>query len=388
MEIRQAQFAAAFDAASSAALAPLALINPHLVLVFGSVSRLTDPRLCALLRSRFADAHHAGCSTAGEISANGVADDSVVMTAIRCKDPAFRVASVEYSGMADSQVAGERLATQLASEWAGAKLNAILVFAQGVNINGSALIDGIAAVAGAEVTLVGGLAGDGGQFTHTWTLCDGTVSDKHVVGIGFYGDAIRLAHGSFGGWQPFGATRLITRASANVLYELDGEPALEIYRRYLGDYARDLPGSGLLFPFAMLGADHSETGLIRTILGINEANGSLTLAGDIAEGNYLRLMTASNDALVNGAEAAAQAARKKIKKDAPYLALLVSCVGRKLVMGDRVDEEIEAVAQVFGPHAQITGFYSNGEISPYAGATGVISCQLHNQTMTITCLSD
>lgn len=378
MEIRQSQFTATPDAHG---LATMAAIKPHLIIVFGSVTRVTDPALPALLRAQFPHAHHIGCTTSGEISSEGVADDSLVLTAVRFKQPGFRVASVESLGMDDSAEAGKRLAAKLAAE----DLHSILVLGQGVNINGSALIEGIAHVAGTHVTLTGGLAGDGGKFTQTWTLCDGVVSDRHIVGVGFYGPTIQLAHGSFGGWQPFGVTRRVTRSKANVLYELDGEPALEIYKRYLGDYARDLPGSGLLFPFAMIGQDHGETGLIRTILGIDEAQGSLTLAGDIVEGGFLRLMAASTDALVDGAEAAAAAAQKMFNKGEPCLALLVSCIGRKLVMGGRVDEEVEAVGNVFGEHAVLTGFYSNGEISPYVNS---LECKLHNQTMTITCLSD
>lgn len=214
---------------------------------------------------------------------------------------------------------------------------------------------------------------------------NGVLSDRNVVGVGFYGEKIHIGHGSFGGWQPFGATRRVTRSTANVLYELDGAPALDIYKRYLGEYAKELPASGLLFPFAMLGEDHSESGLIRTILGVNEQDGSLTLAGDIVQDGYLRLMTASTDALVDGAESAAEAAQRIFTKGKPCLALLVSCVGRKLVMGGRVDEEVEAVGDVFGQHATLTGFYSNGEISPYVKSS---VCQLHNQTMTITRISD
>jgi hypothetical protein len=377
MDIRQIQTTSTPDAA---ALASLVAIKPHLLIVFGSVSRLTDAELSPVLRAQFPDVHQIGCTTAGEIASDGVSDDSLVITAVRFKKADFRVASVEFSGMADSADAGKRLGEKLAADG----LHSILVLGQGVNINGSALIDGIIQAAGANITLTGGLAGDGGKFTQTWTLCDGVVSDKHIVGVGF-GPAIQLSHGSFGGWQPFGATRQITRSSANALYELDGEPALAIYKKYLGEYAKDLPGSGLLFPFAMLGKDHSETGIIRTILAIDDAEGSLTLAGDIVEGDYLRLMTASTDALVDGAEAAATAAQKMFKKDEPSLALLVSCVGRKLVMGGRVDEEVEAVGEVFGKNAVLTGFYSNGEISPYVSSP---ECKLHNQTMTITCLSD
>jgi hypothetical protein len=196
---------------------------------------------------------------------------------------------------------------------------------------------------------------------------------------------VQIGHGSFGGWKPFGPARKVTRSSGNILFELDGEPALEVYKRYLGEYAAQLPSSGLLFPFEMLGQDHSAVGLVRTILGVDEANGSLILAGDIQADGYLRLMCASNDALVDGAEAAANAAQAMVGQVGQGLGLLVSCVGRKLVMGERIDEEIEAVGDVFGQHVTLAGFYSYGEISPFVNST---KCKLHNQTMTITILSE
>jgi hypothetical protein len=203
--------------------------------------------------------------------------------------------------------------------------------------------------------------------------------------VGLYGDDLVFLHGSFGGWSPFGPARKVTRAQHNVLYELDGESALAVYRRYLGEHADGLPASGLLFPFAMLGKDHAEVGLIRTILGMDEATGSLTLAGDIDPEGYLKLMHASTDALVDGAEAAAQAAKAMDTNANDGLALLVSCVGRKLVMGGRVDEEVEAVGAVFGQGSTLAGFYSYGEISPFSPA---VECKLHNQTMAVTYISE
>ena len=182
--------------------------------------------------------------------------------------------------------------------------------------------------------------------------------------------------------QHFAQTRKVTRCEGNVLHELDGSPALNVYKAYLGSYADGLPGSGLLFPFEMLSQSHEATGLIRTILAVDESTGSLTLAGDITQDCFLRLMHATTNSLVEGAHDAAAAAAMDVPLGSQHLALLVSCVGRKLVMGNRVDEEVEAVAGVLGNNVRIAGFYSYGEISP--GPEGRAIADLHNQTMTVT----
>lgn len=359
--------------------ATLSALHPDLVLVFGSVDALRGG--ASAIAQAFPDAHRVGCSTAGEISRNGVSDSSLVVTALQFDATQVVQVSTELAGMDDSFAAGKRLASGLAQDG----LRAILIFGQGVAINGSALLSGMTEVVGAEIPITGGLAGDGGAFRQTWVLDDTGVSSSRLVCIGLYGEKLSFAHGSFGGWSPFGPARKVTRCVNNVLYELDGESALAVYKRYLGEHASGLPASGLLFPFAMLGRDHSEVGLIRTILGVDEASGSLTLAGEIDPDGYLKLMHASTDALVDGAEAAAQAALAMQNNPGQGLALLVSCVGRKLVMGGRVDEEVEAVGEVFGTGATLAGFYSYGEISPFSKA---VECKLHNQTMTITYLSE
>lgn len=362
-------------------LQPLRAIDPQLLLVFATLDFFADGQALATLQAAFPDSLLLGCSTAGEISSHGVDDHSTVLTAIHFSHTRVQPAVTPLHDMADSAAAGARLARQLAAD----DLQMVLVLGQGVAINGSALLQGISSVLGTRLPVVGGLAGDNAAFSRTFTLNEHGSSDHQLVAVGLYGRQLRLGHGSYGGWTTFGPARQVTRCQQNVLYELDGAPALEVYKRYLGEYAADLPGSGLLFPFSMLGENQQDAGVIRTILAVDEATGSLTLAGEVHTGCYLKLMHASTDNLVHGAEQAASAARLAQPVAGDSLALLVSCVGRKLVMGDRVDEEIEAVADELGSHTVLAGFYSNGEISPFAPGQ---PCRLHNQTMTITTLAE
>lgn len=361
-------------------LAPLTALQPQLVLVFGPVEQFGRDDLLPALTAAFPGAALAGCSTAGEITAAGVHESHCVVTALAFDAAKVKVASAPLASLAESRAAGEALGAALA----GPGLGGVLLFSKGLDVNGSALIEGLVAQVGATVPVSGGLAGDNGAFRQTFVLSSDGVSDSAAVAIGLYGDGIHIGQGSFGGWEPFGPARKVTRSDGNILYELDDEPALNIYKRYLGDYAAQLPASGLLFPFEMLGQDHSALGLIRTILGVDEAAGSLTLAGAIEEGGYLRLMHASTDALVEGAETAARnAAAHDVQ--GPAFALLVSCVGRKLVMGDQIDEEVEVVAELLGRDRILAGFYSYGEINPLHGT---LDCRLHNQTMTVALISE
>ncbi|STQ89615.1 FIST signal transduction protein [Iodobacter fluviatilis] len=356
----------------------LKAVEPQWLLVFGSRAFLADTLLYSVIRQSFPSAVVLGCSTAGEISAGGVGEDGCVITAIHWRFGVPQCAVTQLRDMQDSEQAGQRLSAQLQQPLSG-----VLLFAQGVNINGSALVAGLESGLPAGVPIMGGLAGDGTAFNQTVVISPAGVAADTVVAMAIPA-GVSVGHGSYGGWRPFGPARRVSRHEGNVLYELDDEPALDVYKRYLGEYAEQLPSSGLLFPFEMLGQDHSALGVVRTILGVDEASGSLTLAGDLISDGYLRLMHASNDALADGAESAALAARA-LNGAVSGLGLLVSCVGRKLVMGGRVEEEIEAVAGVLGPQISLAGFYSYGEISPLLGATG---CKLHNQTMTISILSD
>ncbi|MCX6547715.1 MAG: FIST C-terminal domain-containing protein [Acidobacteria bacterium] len=363
-------------------LLPLTELKPHLVLAFGSVACLRSPGYFAALQDAFPGVPLVGCSTAGEISNRGVSEQSCVVTAVRFHgEVGIRVAEATIPGMDSCRGAGVVLGAALQ----GPNLCAVLLFAKGVGVNGSAILAGLASQVGGQVPITGGLAGDDGAFLETLTLGPSGTSSEGAVAVGLYGTGLVLTHGSCGGWAPFGPARKVTRSRENILYELDGEPALNVYKRYLGEHAKGLPNSGLLFPLELLNPERGRLGLIRTILGVDEAEGYLVLAGDVEAGGYLRLMHASTDDLVDGAEQAAElAGSQRLSGAGQGLALLVSCVGRRLVMGDAVGEEIEVVGAALGKATTLTGFYSYGEFAPLGGT----ECKLHNQTMTVTCIGE
>ena len=351
-----------------------------LILVFGAPARL-DAACIGALKTRYPGAILFGCSTAGEILGAHVHDDSVTATAIAFDETTLKLAYQAVGEDNDSLAVGAALAAQLPTDG----LRHVLVLSDGLHVNGTDLVEGIRRGVPENVGITGGLAGDGARFQRTLVIADAAPAERLVAAIGFYGDRIRVGHGCLGGWDPFGPDRLITRSRGNVLYELDGQSALALYKQYLGEHAAGLPATGLLFPLALRGAGSGDISLVRTILSVDEDEQSLTFAGDIPEGSYARLMKANFDRLVEGASGAARLARGGESETVPELALLISCVGRKLVLKQRVEEEVEGVRDALGARTALTGFYSYGEISPYAPTA---RCELHNQTMTITTFSE
>lgn len=352
--------------------------DANLVLVFGSTANIKNADNLNELKSKFTNAIFLGSSTSGEISDVNVFDDTIIATAILFERTKIEYKSIEIADASNSYEAGSKLIEMLDKQ----DLSHVFVLSDGLNVNGSELVKGLRAYLPEGVSVTGGLAGDGPNFKETFIVTDNANSkSKTIVALGFYGSNIKIGYGSLGGWDSFGIERLVTKSSSNVLFELDGKPALELYKSFLGEeYVKDLPASGLLFPLN-LRIQQDDTPVVRTILAVNEEEQSLTFAGDIPEGSYVRLMKANFDRLIDGAVGAATNTLINEKTTNPDLAILISCVGRKLVLKQLVEEEVEGVREVLGNDTTLCGFYSYGEISPFSKDA---KCELHNQTMTIT----
>lgn len=331
------------------------------------------------LLGAFPHAQVLGCSSAGEIFGAELRDESLSCAIVRFAHTRLRRAFARVEGTAGSFTAGAAVAEQLAAP----DLRGIFVLSDGHTVNGTALIRGLGSALPENLIITGGLAGDGNRFQHTWVIHERDLRQGEVSAVGFYGDRIRIGHGSQGGWDIFGPERLITRSNANILFELDGRPALELYKEYLGELAGGLPATALLFPLAVRtpGGDKQ---MVRTVLDVSESDSSMTFAGDVPEGSMAQLMKANFDRLVQGAAHAALATRANTPEDVDVLAVAISCVGRRLVLNERTEEELEVTVETLPRRSHLVGFYSYGEISPYGDGR----CELHNQTMTLTTFAE
>ena len=350
-----------------------------LAMVFGPSGQLDDPDAIRELRRLMPHATIIGASGAGSVSEVDVLDSETTVSLVRFEHTDLCVVSQEVTSIEDSRTAGRDVARQLVAREG---LSAIYVLADGLLVNGPELVQGLNEILPSNVRLAGGMAGDTAAFERTWTVVDGEPRQRHVTAVGFYGDRLRMARGCRGGSVGFGPRRLVTRSEGNVVYELDGAPALQLYKEFLGDVASTLPGGASHFPLSVFRTSQSE-GVIRFVLGVDEATQSITVAGDIPKGSHVQLSRANRDDLLEGAQEAANDVGAE-SGEGPVLNLVVSCIGRRIVLGEQTEEELETTIEELPAGSLQTGFYSYGEIS----STSERRCDMHNMTLTLTTLTE
>lgn len=353
-------------------------LNKPLVLVFGNRFLLEDAATYREVKELFPEGELIFGSSSGELIAGAVNDEHITITAIEFEKTTFQIKRVNIKNFENSEQAGKTAVLKL--EPAG--LKHVLVISEGSSVNGSDLTKGMQAAL-PNVLITGGLCGDDARFERTLTSYNEPPKEGEIVVIGFYGDSFEASFSIYGGWKPFGPERFITKSIGNVLYEIDGKPALDLYKKYLGDKAKELPGSALIYPLNVKQAGNKQS-FVRTILNIDEEKNAMILAGDVPKNSTVQLMMSTMDDIAAASETAALRAMEG-RQQPPQLAILISCIGRKLVLDQRVEEEVEEVMDVIGNDVVITGMYSYGEIAPFYGER---SCKLHNQTMTITLISE
>lgn len=346
----------------------------NIVFLFGDTDIIKDEKRYLELVQLFPAAKIVGCSSSGNVLNSQLSQYPLVATAISFESSWVEISSINFNEGDDIEKLSENLINNLPKE----NLKHIFLMSDGLLINGSALTRGINKI-NKFTTVTGGMAGDGARFLETYVIANNIPTKRTIVAVGFYGEKLCIQSGCFAGWSEFGTQRTITKSSGNILYEIDGQPALDLYKKYLGEYASELPNSGLRFPLNIKENDDSSE-IIRTLLSINEEEKSITFAGDVPTGFKARLMKPDIDELIEGAGKAAEVINKVNDKTA--FGLIVSCVGRKIVMNQLIDDELEIIQDILGDNVHLIGFYSYGEIAPFQD--NLLTCELHNQTMTLT----
>ncbi len=356
------------------------ILKSPLVLVFGNRYLLENHNIYEEVKTLFEDGHIVFGSTSGDITAGEVDDESITITAIEFEKSSFLIQTINVLETKENSFEiGKMLIDKLPKE----QLKHVFVVSEGSFTNGSQLTEGMNAATQDNLLITGALCGDAARFEKTLSSYNENPKPGEIVAIGLYGESLEVSFSINGGWTPFGPERIVTKSDKNILYELDDKPALDLYKKYLGEKSNELPGAALLYPLKVKATENTHS-IVRTILNINEDDNSMILAGDIIQGAKVQLMMTNVDNIVNASEIAAIHA-SETRKEKPELAILVSCIGRKLVLDQRVEEEIEEVVEVVGNTTTVCGLYSYGEIAPFVGEQ---SCQLHNQTMTITLISE
>lgn len=349
-------------------------VTPQICLLFGSREVLqSNDDYRKALQEKFPKAEIVQSSTAGNIYADQLLDDTIVATCIE-----FKHTCIESKMFLFEHKSGEELGKEIVHSMEKESLCYMLLLST-TGINAGNVLNGINKASNGSYGVSGGVAGDDTKFETTWVGLNENIGENRLVAVGFYGTKLKTKHGTQGGWDPFGPKRLITKAEGNVLLEVDQKPILDLYKEYLGPKASELPASALYFPLAVE-RENNENYIVRGVQDINEKQQSLILFGDVHEGETIQLMRANFDRVIDGAaDSAEQSLGERAEK--PQLALLISCVGRRIVLDQLVEEELSEVQSVLGNEVSLCGFYSYSELSPLVNEN---ACQLHNQTMTIT----
>lgn len=315
----------------------------------------------------------------GQIVDEHLIDDELCMVAIQWEHSTSKGFITDCTSFEQTRKVASAAAQAIMSE----TLRHVLVFADAQHINGTELLKGLYDVLPAHIGVSGGLASDGKTIKQSRVGLNHNPQNHKIAVIGLYGDRLQIHCSAQSGWLPFGPIRTVTKAQENKLFEADGLPVFDIYKQYINaNDAQDLTTHSLYHPLAVLNKDGSDFA-IRAIVALDAEEKSLTLTCDIPQGSIFQLTHCHYKGVIAGAEEAAEQIRQHANLDHAFV-LMVDCIARRLLLGMKTEDELEVVKEVL-PNTPCIGFYSHGEIAWHRNNN---SCKLHNQTMTMTSISE
>lgn len=361
------------------------------LLVFAS-SRYDQNEVAKTIKDLIGDVPFVGASTAGEISNAGPAQANSIVLMGFVSDKIKCYAGMVSDANSDSETKGADLANILQSQ-SEADIKWITMHADGLKVNPSAILRGIKKTL-PEVLITGGSAGDDGTFKETYQYCNGLVASNAVSALAFSGP-IKVSIAVRHGWSPISGFHTVTKSEGSVVYEIDGKPAFDLYREYIGEEANQLKEEALgkvalSYPMGIVDEESHEM-LLRAPF-IAGADGSITFGGEVPEGSQVQLTIGTKEQAVAAAETAGHEAVNELGVK-PSGALLYSCHVRNTLYASRDEAklEIEAIQRSIGQNTPLAGFYTYAEQAPINGeSVNLKTCNpvSHNETIVAVLIAE
>ncbi len=254
----------------------------------------------------------------------------------------------------------------------------VVVVGSGLSLDGQALVEGVQDAAGKDLVMFGGLAGDDAKFEQTFSFNETELLDSGAVVLALDAEHISITGLATSGWAGLGADLTVTKSEGNIVYEIDKEPALEVYKKYLSVNDEDLPAIGIEYPL-MIKRDDDTTAL-RAVVGIDKEKQSLLFAGSVPQGSTVTFSSSLGfDVVETTKKHVEEFYQSHTEAD---LFILFSCMARHLALGPLIAEEIKLASDKW--KAPVLGFFTYGEI----GTNVNLSCDFYNQTFTLLLLKE
>lgn len=349
--------------------------KPTLAIVFASTS-VDLEELTNLFTIR--NIQIIGASTSGEIGNATIQRTGISILLLDLNPTYFKIIQQKADYETSTQV-GMKIANIAQVDFENPAF--IMVFS--MNVCGENLIKGISESLKGFPSIFGGMAGDDMKMNASFTFTNQQLSSNSVAVLVLDNNKISVDGMALCGWQPIGIENTITNANNNIIYEINQEPALNVVKRYFGDYfANSLNEDSLSLGIAQypLQIIKGENYVLRAALDANEKDGSLLMAGPVTTGDKFRFSIAPGfeiiDQTINGFK---DFGKNKAEADA---LLMFSCVARHMSLGPMIEDEIAGIYNVW--KKPMAGFFTYGEV----GQQGNGASHFYNETCSLVLLKE
>lgn len=247
-----------------------------------------------------------------------------------------------------------------------------LTFPDSLTSNGVLILEGLKQTLGEDIPIIGGMAADDYTFEKTYQFFQTEVLNDSVPVLLFSGN-ILFSHGVASGWTPISQRSRVTKVKGNVVYEIDGQRALDFYQHYLG--VERFASNYAIHALAVF--EDQDHFYMRAPNGYDQESGTVTFFSDIPQQAIVQITDGTRENILSASKTSLKNAFADYPGGEPTAILLISCAARRRILGTFAKEEYQLVKTYLPEAFPCCGFYAYGEIAPLVNKG---QTQFHNKT--------